>query len=54
MLSFNASIAVCKAIIIGAKTEITGRNLSDSERFAVRGDARAGREGCATYACRLA
>ena len=39
MLSFNASIAVCKAIVLGAKTEIIGRRLQDNERFAVRGAA---------------
>lgn len=39
MLSFNASIVVCKAIVLGAKTEIIGRRLQDTERFAVRGAA---------------
>lgn len=39
MLSFNAGIAVCKAIVLGAKVEIIGRSLSDTERFAVRGAA---------------
>lgn len=39
MLSFNAAVAVCKAIVDGAKHEITGRRLQDKERFAVRGAA---------------
>ena len=43
MLSFNATIAVCKAIVSGAAAEIRGRNLlgheRGPERFAVRGAA---------------
>lgn len=39
MLSFNAAVAVCKAIVTGAEKEISGRCLQDREHFAVRGAA---------------
>lgn len=40
MLSFNAAVAVCKAIVDGAKHEITGSaGIFVDARFAVRGAA---------------
>lgn len=38
-ITFNAAVAVCKAIVLAARVEISSRNLTSEERFAVRGSA---------------